>query len=366
MTPEDRFIQLARFDAAHAKRVWDGSAATDDAPAWYGRVATLIRAAGAPTTDDELAGESDIVARMQAAILEPATDDELAGESDIVARMQATILGLGAEADDEADDDVDGDAGDPDRPRHLRPAVPWAARRRQGVRVVRRIVAVKAAAVTTVVAIGVTAAAATTGIVATVVVPALSHNEPKHFEHETTPDAGSGSWSEGSGDAGQRDGGGAANGVPVAMDPDEPLKCMLDLDCLLHEVEAAAGIAPTVPATPAPGAAAADGAPPGGAVVSPSPAPAEPAPAEPTTTTTEPPTTTTTEPPTTTTTSTSTTSTTEPPPPDPPQPPEVAAPLSAQPGDTGSSAGSTDARIADLPADSGTGGGAGTGTEPVG
>ena len=103
MTPDDRFIQMARFDAAHAKRVWDGSAATDDAPAWYGRVATLIRAAAAPATEDELAGEPDIVARMEAAMLEPATGDELAGETEIVARMQATILGLAAKADDDAE-----------------------------------------------------------------------------------------------------------------------------------------------------------------------------------------------------------------------------------------------------------------------
>jgi hypothetical protein len=173
MTPDELWIDMAKFDGAHANRIWDGSAATDDAPAWYGRVATLLRAAAAPATDDELAGESDIVARMQAAILDPAPDDELAAESDIVARMQAAILQLPAQASN-------GDAADSDRPRHLRAAGSSdAARRRQGVRVVRRIVAVKAAAVTTVVAIGVTAAAATTGFVATVVVPALSSNDAK-------------------------------------------------------------------------------------------------------------------------------------------------------------------------------------------
>ena len=176
MTPDDRWIDMARFDAAHADRVWAGSADIDDAPAWYGQVATLIRAAAAPTTEDELAGESEIVARMQAAILEPAPDDEAAGESEIVARMQATILELAT-------------YGDADRPRHLRAPDPWAAaeRRRRGARVVRRIVAAKAAAVTTVVAIGVTAAAATTGIVATVVVPALLQPRAERLTKSPSP-----------------------------------------------------------------------------------------------------------------------------------------------------------------------------------
>ena len=108
MTPDDRWIDRARFDAEHAKRVWAGSADAEDAPAWYGRVATLIRGAAAPATEDELAGEADIVARMQAAILDPAPDDELDGEPDIVARMRATILDLrdGAQNDGAGDDDV--------------------------------------------------------------------------------------------------------------------------------------------------------------------------------------------------------------------------------------------------------------------
>jgi hypothetical protein len=341
MTPDDRFIQMARFDAAHAKRVWDGSAATGDAPDWYGRVATLIRAAGAPATEDELAGESDIVARMEAAMLEPAADDELAGETEIVARMQATILGLGSEVADETDD--------ADRPRHLRPAVPWAVRHRQGVRVVRRLVAVKAAAVTTVVAIGVTAAAATTGFVATVVVPALSKNEPKHIEErETTPAPGSGSSAEGSGSAGEGGGGGTADDPPVSMNPDEPFTCMIDLDCLLHEVEVAAGIAPasvtptTVPTPP---------------TTTPT---TGPAPTPTTTPTTEPAPTTTTEPPPTTTSTTepppTTTSTTEAPPPEqaaPPQgeiagPPLEAAPLSASLAGSGGTTSSVDTQAADL------------------
>ena len=344
MTPDERFIQMARFNAAHAKRVWDGSAATEDAPAWYGRVATLIRAAAAPATEDELAGESDIVARMEAAMLEPAAGDELSGETEIVARMQATILGLATNAADDADD-----AGDPDRPRHLRPAPPGAARRRHGARVVSRIVAVKAAAVTTVVAIGVTAAAATTGIVATVVVPALSKNEPKHEGPETTAVEDSGSSAEG-GTAGQGGRGGTADDPPV-MNPDEPFTCMIDLDCLLHEVAVAAGIAPaSAPPTTEP------------APTTTTPT-TEPAPPTTTTPTTEPPpVTTTTEPPPVTTTSEpppTTTSTTEPPPP-PEQaaeggsPVELAGPLS----DSGGTTLTADAQAADL--------GAGAQTQPAG
>ena len=118
-----------------------------------------------------MAGESEIVARMQAAILEPAPDDEAAGS-------RRSWPGCRPPSSSSPT------YGDADRPRHLRAPDPWAAaeRRRRGARVVRRIVAAKAAAVTTVVAIGVTAAAATTGIVATVVVPAFSSHEPNGSE----------------------------------------------------------------------------------------------------------------------------------------------------------------------------------------
>ena len=35
------------------------------------------------------------------------------------------------------------------------------------------------------------------------------------------------------------------------MNPDEPFVCMLDLDCLLHEVEVATGIGPAAVPPPA-------------------------------------------------------------------------------------------------------------------
>jgi hypothetical protein len=364
MTPDDRWIDRARFDAEHADRVWAGSADIEDAPAWYGRVATLIRDAAAPSTDDELAGESDIVARMQAAILEPAEDDELAGESGIVARMQATILDLRPAAGSDG-------VGDADRPRHLRAAAGGrdGARRRQGARVVRRIVAVKAAAVTTVVAIGVTAAAATTGIVATVVVPALSSHDAKELKPpEAQRAADSETSAESSGGIDDGDGGDAPSVTGITLESGKPLACMFQLDCLMKQVEKATGVpaGTTPPDAALPGA---EGAP-TSTVVDPNaavPPPPEPPPVTPPsepptdpppdpTTTTEPPTTTTTEPPTTTT-------TTEPPPQAEMAAPPPAEPLAAQTGETG---GAPDATAAGLTVGAGGGAGAGTEAPPAG
>jgi hypothetical protein len=313
MTPDDRWIDRARFDAEHAKRVWAGSADVEDAPAWYGRVATLIRGAATPGTDDELAGEADVVARMQAAILEPAPDDELDGEPDIVARMQATIVDLRASTEnDGADDD--------DRPRHLRAAAGGRdSARRRSARVVSRIVAVKAAAVTTVVAIGVTAAAATTGIVATVVVPALSsHDEKPAHEEPEPPPAPESESSDASAGVDGGDWGDTPSETAITLPGGQPLSCMFQLDCLMKQVEEKTGVPPggttseVLPGAPAEGPLTESPVPDPNAVVSPPPeAPpttAAETPAEPpatTTPTTEPPTTTTTpttEPPTTTTT----------------------------------------------------------------
>ncbi len=346
MTPDDRWLDLARFDAAHANRLWDGTAPTDDAPAWYGRVSTLLRGARVPATADELAAESEIVAKMQAVILDPAPADESAGESDIVSRMQAVILESAWAADGD-------EVGDANRPRHLRAPVPLppGARRRQGARVVRRIVAVKAAAVTTVVAIGVTAAAATTGFVATVVVPALSDHPPrvpvKHEAPTASDDESSTGSSGGSGDGAW----GGTGDDPIVSYDEKPFVCMINLDCLLEKVEQEAAAAPAPPATA--GEPSGVATPPAdGATVD---ATAVPDPS-PTTTTTEPtPTTTTTEPPATTTTTTEpppTTTTTAPPPPDPPAA-EVAGPPSppAQPtgGTTMSAAGVGDAGAGGTP-----------------
>jgi hypothetical protein len=350
MTPDDRWIDRARFDAEHAKRVWAGSADADDAPAWYGRVATLIRAAATPSTDDELAGEADIVARMQAAILEPAPDDELDGEPDIVARMRATILDLR----DSTGRDV---AGYDDRPRHLRAAD--GARdgaRRRGARVVSQIVAAKAAAITTVVAVGVTAAAATTGIVATVVVPALSDRDPEPLRPPAPAPAGESEWTGSSVGVDDTDWGDTPSETVITLPDGQPLSCMFQLDCLMDQVEAASTTSPkaTGAATDSTTSTDSTAVDPNATPTSlpaetPSPTTAsEPStdPATTTTTTTAPPaTTTTTAPPATTTTTTA-----------PPQPAEEQA---AQTGDSGSA---SEVTAASLPL--GGGGDSGAATEP--
>lgn len=174
MTPSDElWIEMASFDSDLADRIWDGTATTGVAPEWYGEVATLIRTAKGPARPDELAAEQDVVARMEAAILEEAGLLE-----------EATILGEGA-GDDRApvpDVAAAGVCGDPavvtlpaSRRSRTQGAVGEGSARDgrtgRGARIVRRVVAVKAVAATTALAVGITAAAATTGIV-TVVVPA--------------------------------------------------------------------------------------------------------------------------------------------------------------------------------------------------
>jgi hypothetical protein len=191
MTPSDElWIEMASFDIDLADGIWEGTAAPEVAPAWYGEVATLMRTAKAPALPDELVAEGGIVASMQAAILAAQAGDlppipegerppapvtrlvvaelpadeqgtgDPAGEPETGRTTVAdpTVVTLppsrlsGADVDD-ADDDGGGAGGE-----------------RRG-RIVRRVVAVKAVAATTAFAIGITAAAATTGIV-TVVVPA--------------------------------------------------------------------------------------------------------------------------------------------------------------------------------------------------
>ncbi len=154
---DDLWIEMAQFDTSLADGLWEGSPPPGDAPAWYGKVSALIHAASAPAGSSELAGEATTVARMQAAVVEAATDP----------------------------------------PQHLAAGRSAAHRRHQGhgARLVGRIVAVKAAAFTTAVVLGVTAAAATTGIVATVVVPALQDRDEPTVEESpaTVVDQGGGS-----------------------------------------------------------------------------------------------------------------------------------------------------------------------------
>jgi hypothetical protein len=63
MTSHDRWTDMADLDA-ELERLLSGGAPSAEAPAWFGDVAVLVRAARAPARPDELAGEADIVARM--------------------------------------------------------------------------------------------------------------------------------------------------------------------------------------------------------------------------------------------------------------------------------------------------------------
>jgi hypothetical protein len=175
---DDLWIGMAQFDTGLADGLWEGLPPPGDAPEWYGKVSTLIHAASAPAAPSDLAGESSIVARMQAALVDAADPPRAIDLRHAVVRRRAV-----------------------DSPRHL------AARRRaaqheqgHGARLVGRIVAVKAVALTTAVVLGVTAAAATTGIVATVVVPALQHRNQPSVEKQPAivvdPGGGSPSGSE--------------------------------------------------------------------------------------------------------------------------------------------------------------------------
>ena len=262
---DDLWIGMAQFDTSLADRLWQGLPPPGDAPEWYGKVSGLIHAASAPAGPSDLAGEATIVARMQAAIVDAAA--EPTGAIDL---RHAVVGGRAV-----------------DSPRHLA-AGRRAAQHEQGrgARLVGRIVAVKAVALTTAVALGVTAAAATTGIVVTVVVPALQHRDRPPVEElpAIVVDQGGGS------SRGSESPGGSSDGAGLFGEGPNP---------------AATGGDPADAAT-ASGAAESDAS--GGAVGDAGTAATAPlpdvAPAETTTTTTKPPPTTTTSapPPTTTTT----------------------------------------------------------------
>jgi hypothetical protein len=288
---DDLWIEMAQFDTSLADGLWEGSPLPGDAPVWYGRVSALIHAASAPAESSELAGEATIVARMQAVVVETATDPGAIDLRDAVGGGHAV-----------------------DSPRHLAAGHSAVQRRHQGhgARLVGRIVAVKAAALTTAVVLGVTAAAATTGIVATVVVPALQdRDEPTDEElPATVVDQGGGS--SGGSDS------------PGGSDGSSPLDCVLRPEtCERDGLVGAGGSTGANGDDPAgaatePGATASDAttseavgdateATDGGTGTETTVAPPDETPTEATTTTTEPPpTTTTTEPP-------PTTTTTEPP-----------------------------------------------------
>ncbi|MGH9112277.1 MAG: hypothetical protein ACRDZN_08270, partial [Acidimicrobiales bacterium] len=194
---DDLWIEMAQFDTGLADGLWEGSPPPGDAPEWYGKVSTVIHATSAPAGPSELAAEATIVARMQAAIVEAAADP--------AAIDLRHAVGAGRSVD---------------APRHLAASRNTTHRRPQGhgARLVGRIVAVKAAVLTTAVALGVTAAAATTGIVATVVVPALQDRDEPTVEEppETVVDQGGGQ--------------SGASESPGGSDGSSPLDCVLRPD----------------------------------------------------------------------------------------------------------------------------------------
>jgi hypothetical protein len=165
--PDDTTIGTDDIDALF-EALLRGDEPTGGAPGWGSDVAVLVHAARAPAAPDELAREDDIVARMRQVRLEVG--------SGAVTPAPVTDLGVRRLA------------RDPDRTYRAKHA---AARlemsRHPAVRTIGRVVAMKAAAVTTVAVISVAAAAAaTTGIVATVVVPALTPDEPRNPATATT------------------------------------------------------------------------------------------------------------------------------------------------------------------------------------
>jgi hypothetical protein len=179
MTDEDdTHFDIDDVDAVF-ERLLEGEGLTSEAPGWCSDVALLVRAAQAPPLPDELAGEADIVRRMSAVRLAAR-----AGGASVAATIDdppvPTTTGLAtlASVSHLRDRRPRPDSLRGYRAKHA--AERLETSRHPAVRTLGRVVAMKAAAVTTAAVIGVAAAAAaTTGIVATVVVPALTGDGPR-------------------------------------------------------------------------------------------------------------------------------------------------------------------------------------------
>ncbi len=305
---DDNVVEVRDLDQLF-EEVLAGEVRNPDAPAWCGDLARLVAGARAEAAPGELAAQDDIVSRMVAVRQElPPEGDVAPGVIPVLTPVPAPTAPTAptvptrpttALAAVPAVSDADAPEGaGPYVPRHARGyRAKHAADRMQTstnptVRYVGRVIAVKAAAVTTAVVIGtVAAAAATTGIVANVVVPAFTDESPD------APPTGKATITssddrDDSGGAGQDD---AGVDVTVAVPT-----CQLTPVC-----------SPLTPANPGQGPALAR--PTGPTVPTTEPAP--------TTTTTEAPApTTTTETPPTTAPEPATTTTTETPPPTDPEP----------------------------------------------
>jgi len=302
---DDNVVDLRDLDQLF-EEVLAGQVPAPDAPAWCGDLARLVQGARVEAAPGELAAQDAIVTRMLDVRRAMAAVDGAGGVEDDGALAPPPVAPVAAPygTDAGAGHDVavpsvpsvpsvrrlDGGRS----PRHAERGyrAKHAAARTQAstnptVRNVGRLIAAKAAAVTTAVVVGTVAAAATTGIVANVVVPALT---------STVPDAPPATKTTLRPDGGGAGGGSGDEDVTVQVPA-----CQLTPVC-----------SPLTPAGPTPD--------PGPALPTDPSVPTTERPSSSTTTTEPPATTTTTEAPPTTGPDPTTTTTTETPPPTEPDP----------------------------------------------
>jgi hypothetical protein len=178
----DGAIPDALFD-----RLLAGGVPEADDPAWSRDLVRLVLAVQAPARPDELSGQHEIVGRMIE--VRRAAREELVPAGAPTADAAVVRL-LPARRPDEPW------PGPRRRGPHVgvyhakHAAARLEASRHPAVRNLGRVLAVKAAAVTTAVVVGTVAAAAaaTTGLVATVVVPALTSDDPAPSEPAPSPE----------------------------------------------------------------------------------------------------------------------------------------------------------------------------------
>ena len=287
---DDNVVELRDLDQLF-EDVLAGQALGPEAPAWSADLARLVRGARAEAVPGELAGHDAVVASM----LEVRRSAEAASQAE--ARDPAAPAPLPIAAVPTPPDGTPtlpteaGSVGAP-LPRHVRGERGYrakhAATRTQAsgnptARNVGRLIALKAAAVTTAVVVGtVAAAAATTGIVANVVVPAFTSKAPH------TPPASKTTIT-------QRPGGGAGGGEDEDLDATVPVPaCQLAPVCSpltpagpgSDDPVPARPTGPTVPTTERPGTSTTTTEPPATTTTTGAPTTTEP---DPTTTTTETP-----------------------------------------------------------------------------
>jgi hypothetical protein len=241
---DDNVVELHDLDQLF-EDVLAGQALGPEAPAWSADLARLVHGARVEGVPDELEAQNAIVASMvdvrQAAVAADDTTDADHGAADDHAAPVSRPVTEATTPPDAAvaASAATGIVGAAHVARHARADRGYRAKHAAArtpapgnptARNVGRLIAVKAAAVTTAVVVGtVAAAAATTGIVANVVVPAFTSNAPD------TPPASKTTTGQGSG--------GGADGVG---DDD------LDTTVAVPECQLAPVCSPLTPAFPAP------------------------------------------------------------------------------------------------------------------